>query len=187
MLQTKFCIAFFPISRVAQLHQEVLNFQQKEKETLGAAWASFYDILSLEPDLTIPNPILLQHVYLGLSKETAHYLDIASGGSFFHLSPRGGKDVLNKIAEDTPYMGIHDECPEIDNIQPQELEALEAKTTTLSLTQPSSSSLEPIPEPISEPLKEEEESPLEFPFEIEDICLKILEMLKTILFKQDHL
>ena len=38
MLQTKFCIAFFPISRVAQLHHEVLNFQQKEKETLGAAW-----------------------------------------------------------------------------------------------------------------------------------------------------
>ena len=119
-------------------------------------------------NLTIPDLILLQHVYLVLSKETAHYLDIASGGSFLHLSPRGGKDVLNKITENTPYMGIHDECPEIDNIQPQELEALEAKTTTLSLTQPSSSSLEPIPEPISEPLKEEEESPLEFPFEIED-------------------
>ena len=35
VLQTKFCIAFLPISRVAQLHHEVLNFQQKEKETLG--------------------------------------------------------------------------------------------------------------------------------------------------------
>ena len=37
VLQSKFCIAFFPISRVAQLRREVLNFQQKEKETLGAA------------------------------------------------------------------------------------------------------------------------------------------------------
>ena len=37
VLQTNFCIAFFPISRVAQVHREVLNFQQKEKETLGAA------------------------------------------------------------------------------------------------------------------------------------------------------
>ena len=87
VLQTKFCIAFFPISRVAQLHQEVLNFQQKEKETLGATWAYFNDIISSRPDLTIPDPILLQHVYLGLSKETTHYLDIASGGSFLHLSP----------------------------------------------------------------------------------------------------
>ena len=36
VLQSKFCIAFFPISRVAQLRREVLNLQQKEKETLGA-------------------------------------------------------------------------------------------------------------------------------------------------------
>ena len=35
VLQTKFCIDFFPISRVAQLCRGVLNFQQKEKETLG--------------------------------------------------------------------------------------------------------------------------------------------------------
>ena len=103
---------------------------------------------------------MLQHVYLGLSKETAHYLDIALGGSFLHLSPRGGKDVLNKIARNTLYTGIHDECPEIDNIQPQELEALEAKTPTLSPAQPSSSSPKPIPKPISKPLEEEEESPL---------------------------
>ena len=77
---------------------------------------------------------MLQHVYLGLSKETTHYLDIASGGSFLHLSPRGGKDVLNKIAENTPFTGIHDECPKLDNIQPQELEALEAKVPIPSPT-----------------------------------------------------
>ena len=94
---------------------------------------------------------MLQHVYLGLSKETAHYLDIALGGSFLHLSPRGGKDVLNKIAENTPYTGIHDECPEIDNIQPQELEALEAKALTPSPAHPSSSSPKLIPEPILNP------------------------------------
>jgi hypothetical protein len=59
--------------------------------------------------------ILLQHVYLGLSKETTHYLDIASEGSFLHLSPWEGKDVLNKIAENTPYTDIYDECPKIDD------------------------------------------------------------------------
>ena len=32
VLQTQFSIAFSPISRVAQLHREVLNFQQKEKK-----------------------------------------------------------------------------------------------------------------------------------------------------------
>jgi hypothetical protein len=167
-LQTKFCIAFFPISQVAQLHRGVLNFQQKEKETLGVAWAHFSDIISSGPDLTIPDLILLQHIYLGLSKETSHYLDITFKALFFHLSSIGGKDVLNKIAENTPYTSIHDECPKIDDYQPQELEALEAKASTPSLTQPSSSLPEPTPEPITKPLEEEEESPLEFPFEIED-------------------
>jgi hypothetical protein len=80
VLQTKFCIAFFPISSVVQLCREVLTFQQKEKETLGIAWARLNDILSSGPYLTIPDAILLQHIYLGLSKETAHNLDIASRG-----------------------------------------------------------------------------------------------------------
>jgi hypothetical protein len=36
-LRNKFCVAFFPISRIAALWQEVLNFQQKEMETIWAA------------------------------------------------------------------------------------------------------------------------------------------------------
>jgi hypothetical protein len=80
---------------------------KRKKETLGATWVCFNDLIFSGPDLTIPDPILLQHVYLGLNKETTHYLDIALGGSFLHLSPQGGKDVLNKIAENTPYTGIY--------------------------------------------------------------------------------
>ena len=36
-LQSRFCIAFFPISRIASLWQEILNFQQLERESVGAA------------------------------------------------------------------------------------------------------------------------------------------------------
>ena len=36
-LRDKFCLAFFLLSRVAALRIELLTFQQKEKETLGAA------------------------------------------------------------------------------------------------------------------------------------------------------
>ena len=36
-LQKSFCIAFFPISRIASLRKEILNFQQEEKESIGAA------------------------------------------------------------------------------------------------------------------------------------------------------
>ena len=36
-LRDKFCLAFFLIFRIITLRLEILTFQQKEKETLGAA------------------------------------------------------------------------------------------------------------------------------------------------------
>jgi len=36
-LRDKFYLAFFPLSRIAALRIEIHTFQQKEKETLGAA------------------------------------------------------------------------------------------------------------------------------------------------------
>jgi hypothetical protein len=40
-LRDRFCLAFFPISRIASLRKEILDFHQDEKETIGAAWARF--------------------------------------------------------------------------------------------------------------------------------------------------
>jgi hypothetical protein len=34
-LRNRFCLAFFPISQIIALQQEILNFQQKEKESIG--------------------------------------------------------------------------------------------------------------------------------------------------------
>ena len=70
-LQYKFCLAFFPISRVVCLRVEILTFKQKEKEPLGTTWAHFIDLASFGPDLAITDPMLLQHFYLGLSKDSA--------------------------------------------------------------------------------------------------------------------
>jgi len=61
VLQAKFCLMFFPIARVVHLRREVLSFKQREKESLGAAWAHLMDLYSSGPDLAIPETILLQH------------------------------------------------------------------------------------------------------------------------------
>ena len=36
-LQAKFCLTYFPISRIAHLRRDILSFKQEEKESLGAA------------------------------------------------------------------------------------------------------------------------------------------------------
>ena len=55
---------------MVSLRIEVLSFKQKEKESLGAAWARFNDLVHSSPDLAIQDPMLLQHFYMGLSGET---------------------------------------------------------------------------------------------------------------------
>ena len=102
-------LTFFLIARVVHLQKEVLNFKQREKESLGASWAHLIDLYSSGPDLAIPEPILLQYFYLGLSEKSTQFLDITSGGAFLHLSISEGRAILDTILE---YTDVHDDSPE---------------------------------------------------------------------------
>jgi hypothetical protein len=110
-LRKNFSLAFFSPSQVNTLRIEILTFQQKE-ETLGAAWARFTSLKNTGPDLSLPDHVLLNHFHHGLSKEAAFHLDLSSGGSFTHMSFSEREAILQKILENTPYMGIYDEFPE---------------------------------------------------------------------------
>ena len=46
--------------------------------------------------------MLLQHFWLGLSKEFAQQLDIATGGLFTHKTTTEGEALLDHILENTP-------------------------------------------------------------------------------------
>jgi hypothetical protein len=80
MLCSKFYL--FPISRVVSLWIEVLTFKQKEKESLGASWECINSLITTGSDLAISDPMLLQHFYMSLNKDSAQSLDIASRRSF---------------------------------------------------------------------------------------------------------
>ena len=111
-LRDNFCLAFFPLFQIADLRIEILTFKQREKETLGAAWARFTSLSNSGPNLSLPDHVLYYHFYRGLNKETALHLDIASGGSFTHKLTDEWRAILERILENTPYTGIYDEFPE---------------------------------------------------------------------------
>ena len=52
-LCSSFCLQFFPISRVVNLHFEVLSFKQEEKECLGMSWDCFNALINTSLDLAI--------------------------------------------------------------------------------------------------------------------------------------
>jgi len=51
-LRDNFCLAFFPLFRIDDLRIEILTFKQREKETLGAAWARFTSLTNSGPNLS---------------------------------------------------------------------------------------------------------------------------------------
>jgi hypothetical protein len=103
---TNFVLLSFLFFWITDLRIEVLTFKQKEKETLGAAWARFISLTNSGPNLFLPNHVLYYHFYRGLNKEAALHLDIASGGSFSHKLISEGKAILEKTLENTPYTRI---------------------------------------------------------------------------------
>jgi hypothetical protein len=77
--------------------------------------------------------MLLQHFYMGLSKDFAQYLDIASRGAFLCLSVSEARTILDKIRGITPCTSIQDELPkkEKESSHKQEEEVLIAKSQPL--------------------------------------------------------
>ena len=66
------------------------------------AWECFNALINTGPDLAIQDPILLQYFYIGLDRNTSKYLDMASGGSFLHVSTSTWRSILTKGLESTP-------------------------------------------------------------------------------------
>ena len=113
-LCSKFCLRFFPISKVVSLRKEVLNFRQLEEEYLATSWDHFNDLIVTGPNIAIQDLVLLQHFYMGLRNDTRKSLDAASRGAFLHLSTSEARAMLNRISGITPYTSIHNELLEED-------------------------------------------------------------------------
>ena len=168
--KTIFYLAFFPLSRIAALRIEIHTFQQKEKETLGAAWARFISLINSSPNLSLLDHVLLHHFHLGLRKEAALHLDISSGGSFSHKTISEGKAIQEKILENTPYTGVFYEFPR-EEVEPNPDQQKEAHVTESKILSNSSDNLvvvEPSIEGTQHILEDDEPHPSMFPFVIEE-------------------
>ena len=157
----------FPQSRTVALRRDILCFQQNEKESIGAAWARFSLLLISGPNLLISDHVLLQHFYIGLDTESALYLDIAAGGSFSHKTPSEGREILDRITENTSFVANAGSSQEEHTSSHEDILAAESG---LSPPTTQDSALEPSSEPQAP--EEEEIQPSELPFEFEDDLFK---------------
>jgi hypothetical protein len=102
ILKDLFCFTFFPLYRIIDLCNEVLNFAQKEGESLGAAWSRYNQLALSGPELSIPDAMFMQHFVHKLGTESVEYLDMTSGGVLVHCTVEEGKLILDRILSVKP-------------------------------------------------------------------------------------
>jgi hypothetical protein len=95
-----FCL--FLLSKIIDLRNEVLNFAQKEGESLEIAWSRYNQLALSGPELSIPDAMFVQHFVHGLGTEFTEYLDMTSRGVFVHCTVEEGKLILDRILSVTP-------------------------------------------------------------------------------------
>jgi hypothetical protein len=78
------------LSKNIDLHNEVLNFSQKEGESLGAAQCRYNQLALSGPELSIPYAMFIKHLVHRLGTESAKYLDMTYGESLFIAQLRRG-------------------------------------------------------------------------------------------------
>jgi hypothetical protein len=106
------------LSKIIDLHNEVLNFSQKEEESSGAAWSRYNQLALSGLEFSMPYAMFMQHFVHGFGIESAEYLDMASGGVFVHCTVEEGKLILDRIRSITPLEVLQIKAPLISKDEP---------------------------------------------------------------------
>jgi hypothetical protein len=164
ILKDQFCFAFFPLSKIIALCNEVLNFAQKEGESLVAAWCRYNQLALSGLELYIPDAMFMQYFVHGLGTESGEYLDMTYGGVFVHCTVEEGKSILDRILSVTPLEDLQIKAPLISEDEPiitypdaSDISALPAREELLQLTAPGICSENEIEDPTPFPLSIEED------------------------------
>jgi hypothetical protein len=152
------------LSKIVDLRNEVLNFTQKEGESLGAAWSSYNQLALSSPELSIPDAMFMQHFVHGLCIESVEYLDMTSVGVFVHCTVEEGNLILDRILSVTPLDDLQFKAPLISEDEPiityldtLDISALPAKEELLQFTTPGIGSKNEIADPAPFPLSIKED------------------------------
>jgi hypothetical protein len=163
ILKDQFYFTFFPLSKIIDLRNKVLNFSQKEGQSLGAAWSRYNQLALSGPDLSIPDAIFMQYFVHGLGTESAEYLNMTFEGVFVHCTVEEGRSILDRILLFTPLEDLQIKAPLISNNEPiityldtSDISALPAKEELLQLTTLGVGSENEIEDPTPFPLSIEE-------------------------------
>ena len=105
-LKRRFLEKFFPASRAANIRKEICGVRQANGETLYEYWERFKQLCASCPHHQIPDQLLIQYFYEGLSPMDRSMLDAASGGALVNKTTDEATLLISTMAENSQQFGV---------------------------------------------------------------------------------
>ncbi|KAK4389740.1 hypothetical protein Sango_2311000 [Sesamum angolense] len=115
-LKRQFLEKYFPASRATTICKEISEIRQFAGESLFEYWGRFNELVKSCPHHQIPDHLLIQYFYEGLSCMDRKLIDAASGGALFNKTPTEARNLISIMASNTQQFGTrYDDPPRKSN------------------------------------------------------------------------
>nr|XP_027124163.1 uncharacterized protein LOC113740845 [Coffea arabica] len=104
-MKKHFLEKFFPASRAASIRKDICGIRQFNGETLHEYWERFKQLCASCPHHQIPDQLLIQYFYEGLSQTDRRIIDAASGGSLVNKTPTEARSLISSMAANAQQFG----------------------------------------------------------------------------------
>jgi hypothetical protein len=103
------------------------DFPPKWEGINRCSMGQIYLIGSIRSWLVLAQVYVASAFFTGLDKESAHHLNITSRGSFAHLTPTEGMEILDKILDRTSFVCVHEPPSAEPKVRHEEVPGIESK------------------------------------------------------------
>ncbi|KAL0387684.1 UNVERIFIED_CONTAM: hypothetical protein Sradi_2650200 [Sesamum radiatum] len=115
-LKKRFFEKYFPASRATTIRKEISGIRQFAGESLFEYWGRFNELVKSCPHHQIPDHLLIQYFYEGLSSMDRKLIDAASGGALFNKTLTEERNLISIMASNTQQFGTrYDDPPRKSN------------------------------------------------------------------------
>nr|XP_027083595.1 uncharacterized protein LOC113705889 [Coffea arabica] len=97
-LAKAFLNKFFPPGKTAKFRMDITSFSQQEGETLYEAWERYRELQRRCPHHGLPDWLIVQTFYNGLTYPTKTHVDAAAGGALMGKSAEEPQQLIEKMA-----------------------------------------------------------------------------------------
>ena len=104
-LKRIFLEKYFPASRAANIRKEICGIRQSHGESFSEYWERFEKLCTQCPHHQIPDQLLIQYFYEGLTPQDRSIVDAASGGALVDKTPDAAKHLISNMAANSKQFG----------------------------------------------------------------------------------